>query len=299
LDLRIDDGAFRPLELGSGEHVYPLANGLGSGEHEVELVKRVEHNHGQGVLQVRGVRVSLGAQLLPVLRSPRRLEFIGDSITCGYGNELSTSDPSNNHYTTRNSNARLSYAALAAKALDAEAVLVAASGRGVSRNWSGDPGMLIGEFHRRIFPDGVAGPWWDPARYQPHAVVLNAGTNDFSPGGVERAVFRNSYLALLEHVRQVYPQSKILVLLGPMLNDQFPPGESALTAIREDLARVLDERRRAGEKELEFLELPTQQSPFGEDWHPSLLTHRLMAQQVAAELGRWLAWPVTAAFDPK
>jgi lysophospholipase L1-like esterase len=289
-DVIIDDGPAQLLAVSPDTEVYPLANDLSPGVHTLELVKRTESNWGAGEAQLLGFRLRAGGQLLAVSGRPRRLEFVGDSITCGYGNELAVDDPSEFHFTTRNENARLAYGPRVATQLGAEYVLVAASGRGVSRNWQGGAGRHIEAFHALALPDGDAPALWDPARYQPHATIVNAGTNDFSPGGVDRVAFRAAYVSLLEHLRQVYPNTLLLVVLGPMLSDAFPPGESALTHMREDLDAVIQERQRAGETRLAFLELAGQSAPFGEDFHPAAHTHAAMAAAVSAELRRLLGW---------
>src|SRR5690606_13457961 len=151
-------------------------------------------------------------------------EFIGDSITAGYGNELSVDDPTDHGYTTRNSNARRAYGAIAARRLNAEYVAVAASGRGVSRNYADEPGTLVPELHERTLPD-EASPLWDHSRYQPHVSVLNLGTNDYSTPGVDRELFRERYQQFLTVLRQRYPLTTLIVTVGPMLNDDYPPGE--------------------------------------------------------------------------
>ena len=111
------------------------------------------------------------------------LLFVGDSITCGYGNEISTMKPDAFHYTTQGSNANLAWGAVAARQLDAEYVAVAVSGRGVYRNYSGAAGDLLPVIYDKTLPDDATAPAWDIARYTPDVVVVNLGTNDFSPPG--------------------------------------------------------------------------------------------------------------------
>lgn len=289
-DVIIDGQARAPLEVKSGVHVYELARGLGPGPHDVEIVKRIESNHGRGAARFLGLRVQKGAELLPVRARPRRLEFIGDSITCGYGNELAVADPTNYGYTTKNSNAHMAYGAITARQLDAEYVAVAASGRGLSRNYAGGPGTLLPELHTLTLPDDPAAPLWDHARYQPDATIINLGTNDYSTPGVDRTRFRERYLQFLVDLRQRYPRTTLVVALGPMLNDDYPPEVRAWTTIRSDVAEVLAERKKAGEARLFYIEFEPQSAPFGEDWHPSRATHQRMADALTAELRRWMHW---------
>ena len=289
-DVSIDGGAPTLLQVRPGVHVYQLARQLGPGPHEVEIFKRVESNHGRGVARFLGLRVRQGTTLLPVRARPRRLEFIGDSITCGYGNEVAVDDPTNHGYTTKNSNARMAYGAITARRLDAEYVAVAASGRGLSRNYAGEPGTLLPELHELTLPDDPAAPLWNHARYQPDATIINLGTNDYSTPGLDRARFRQRYTQFLIDLRQRYPNTTLVVALGPMLNDDFPPEVRAWSTIRSDVAEVLAERKRAGESRLFYVEFEPQSAPFGEDWHPTTATHQRMADALSAELRRLMNW---------
>jgi lysophospholipase L1-like esterase len=288
-DVSIDSAAPTLLEVNPRQRLYPLARDLPQGEHQVELVKRVESNHGTGKARFLGFRLRQGKRLLEVPSRPRRLEFIGDSITAGYGNELSTHDPSNDSYTTRNSNAHKAYGAIVAQRLNAEYVAIAASGRGVSRNYAGAPGKLVPELHRLTLPD-QASPLWDHARYQPDVTVVNLGTNDYSTPGVDRKLFRSRYQQFLSELRQHYPQTAIIVAVGPMLNDEYPPEAMAWTTLRQDVAEVIKQRRRAGDGELHYVEFAPQGPPFGEDWHPTVATHARMADVLTQAVEKLLNW---------
>ena len=77
------DGIVKPkltATVGKNE----LAKGLAPGEHTVELYRRTEASEGES--EIRGFDFGGGTLLAPPPVT-RRLEFIGDSITCGYGNE--------------------------------------------------------------------------------------------------------------------------------------------------------------------------------------------------------------------
>ncbi len=82
--------------------LYCLAANLPAGEHAVQLVKRTEAH--TGVFQVLGVQLEQAAELLPPNKVDRRVEVIGDSISCGYGNEAANQ---NQHYTPDTQNGYL------------------------------------------------------------------------------------------------------------------------------------------------------------------------------------------------
>ena len=288
-DVSIDGAPPTRLEVTPGDQVYALARDLAGAEHTAEIVKRVESNGNSGKGQVLGFRLRAGSKLLPVAAKPLRLEFVGDSITCGYGNEISTTTPDNFHYTTLNSNANLAYGAVVARELDAEYVAVAVSGRGVYRNYADGAGDLMPVVYDKALPDDATAPAWDFSRYTPDAVVVNLGTNDFSPPGPDHDAFKAAYSGLLSKIRSHYPSALLLAVVGPMLNDGFPAGVAAWTTIQADVSSLVADLNAQGDSRVHYLALTPQSSPYGEDWHPTVATHERMAQAVAAELTRLLA----------
>ena len=70
-------------EGGKRQTQYELANDLAAGVHQVRVHRDTEAAAG-GVIVFTGFDVAPG-QLLPPLQRARRIEAIGDSITCGYG----------------------------------------------------------------------------------------------------------------------------------------------------------------------------------------------------------------------
>ena len=90
-----------------------------------------------GGIGIRSVEVeSSSAQpVMPAEKAPLTIEFIGDSITCGYGVESkSPSDP----FTTATENFSKSYAYLAAKSLGADYTTCCYSGYGIVSGYSDD-----------------------------------------------------------------------------------------------------------------------------------------------------------------
>jgi lysophospholipase L1-like esterase len=288
-DVSIDGAAPTRLEMAAGEQVYPLARELSGAEHTAEIVKRVESNGNSGKGQLLGLRLRDGARLLPTLAKPLRVEFVGDSITCGYGNEISTTTPDAFHYTTLNSNANRAYGASVARQLGAEYVAVAVSGRGVYRNYSDGAGAFIPAVYDETLPDDAAAPAWDFARYTPDVVVVNLGTNDFSPPGPDHAAFKAAYASFLAKLRSHYPSAVLLAVVGPMLNDGFPAGVMAWTTIQSDVSGVVGELSAAGDANVHYLALTPQSAPYGEDYHPTIATQEGMADAVVSELRRLLA----------
>jgi hypothetical protein len=84
----------------------------------------------------------------------RRIEIVGDSITCGYGNE--GTDPCN--FSAETENHYLTYGALAARMFGAELSTVAWSGKGVVNNFDNDVFEPLPQIYDRLLAteaDGV------------------------------------------------------------------------------------------------------------------------------------------------
>lgn len=292
-DVSLDGAAPTLLESSPSQELYSLASGLADAEHEVEIFKRVEAapggNVGAGRGQVLGFELR-GSALLPVSMPARRLEFVGDSITCGYGNELSTNDPGSAHYTSRASNGHRAYGALTAALLGAQYSAVAYSGRGISRNYAGSPGALLPDMYSSSVPEDPSASAWEPAQFTPDAVIVNLGANDFSTPGVDRPTFVANYERFLARLRGYYPQAVLVAALGPTLTDSWPPGAQAWTNARADVNTAVTARVRAGDRNVHVLFFEPQSAPFGEDWHPTVSTHERLARELAPKLKTWLGW---------
>lgn len=293
LNVIVDGGEPAVLELTPGTKEYVLASDLAEGEHEILVWKRTEASLGgtpnSGVVQIAGLRMA-GERLLQARGSERRLEFIGDSITCGYGSEISTHTPDDFPFTSVNENNYAAYGAVTARLLGAEYMGVSYSGKGMVRNYAGVAGETIPDFYLDVIPDEPSSPRWAPGASVPDAVVINAGTNDFSTEGVDEEAFTERYATFLETLRGYYPEALLVAAIGPMLSDSHPPGANALTAAQDAIKSAISARNRAGDERIRFLAFAQQTAPYGEDWHPTAATHRRMAEQLAEFLRQELNW---------
>ena len=141
----------------------------------------------------------------------------------------------------------------------------------------------------RTLPDRAT-PLWDFSVFEPEVIVVNLGTNDFSPGGVDREQFLSAYAAFVESLRARSPQATLILAVGPMMSDFWPPNESAWTNIQADVKSLIDARRTAGDDNVHLLVLPTQQAPYGEDWHPTEAEHARMAERTVALIRSLRKW---------
>ena len=225
---------------------------------------------------------------------PFRIEFIGDSITCGYGVEGLCGEET---FSTATENAEKGYAALTARALNADAQLNSYSGFGIVSGYTGDPAVraadiLVPMFYEKTglnsyrLPSGkcLQETEWDFSGFEPQVVVINLGTNDLSwcQNDPERKdFFRREYAKFLKTVRKRRSGARILCVLGVMgtgLNE-------AMTAA------VKDYRMETGDPLIRSLALEEQDQEkdgVGSDFHPSAITQKKLAEKVTTEIQSWL-----------
>jgi lysophospholipase L1-like esterase len=263
------------LETSQGEQTYPVASGLPDGDHEVFLYRRTEASFGDTVFL--GAELNGGTLLPPPVAPTRRIEVIGDSITCGYGNEGASescdfSADTENHYLT--------YGAIAARNVNAELTTIAWSGKGIIFNYGDDKNDPMPAIYDQILP-WTPGSTWNFG-WQPDVVVINLGTNDFSTDGdPSEAEFGGAYSDFLDHLREKYPSAKILCLVPTLL------GGSDLTAAESYIQNVVAAKN---DPNMEAFSMDFTSTGWGCDYHPSLSTHESMGAALTTKLKSLMSW---------
>jgi lysophospholipase L1-like esterase len=293
----IDNKAPIVINTVSGEKTYMIARKLKNTLHSLEIFKRTEAS--QGITTFLGFNCDLGKGLAPPDEILRKMEFIGDSITCGYGNELSVKNPDNFHFTSRNENAYLAFGAITARNLKARYQAVAFSGKGIFRNYEGTELETIPLIYDRIFPDKIDSPIWNSANYIPDVVVINLGTNDYSSQAVINnltkedfdAVFIQNYSKFIKKIRKNYgTETKIICCVGPMMNDFWPENTVSWTRIKKSVSGIVDNFNKSGDANVYYFCFDMQTSPYGEDWHPTVSTHKQMAVKLTTFIKQLTGW---------
>lgn len=269
------------LTLEGGEKSYAVATGLAAGSHTIELVKRTEASFG--ATQILGLVIDDDARLLPAPARPRRIEVIGDSISCGFGNEAPNKEAK---FTAATENAWLAYGAVAARALDADYVCIAWSGK---KLW---PDNTIVSLYDRVAPNASGSAKWNFSAWIPEVVVINLGTNDFNAkANPEEAGWVAAYVKFIGEIRARYPQAAIYCAVGPMLSN-WPGDRKPRTTILGYLEKVVAEANAAGGPAVRLIDFGVQMQHhgIGAQWHPSVKTHAIMADKLVAAIRADLGW---------
>jgi lysophospholipase L1-like esterase len=277
------DGVVQPrINAVSGEKLYSLASGLPNSEHTFEVYRRTEASFNSTIVMDFDLEMpdaGVAELLAPPNPPPHRIELIGDSISCGYGNEgtnpCSFSADTENHY--------LSYGAVLARNLNAELSTVAWSGKGVYYNYNGNRVEPMPTLYDRTVPTDKNNPW--NFSWQPELVIINLGTNDYSTStNPTDTQFVTVYQTFLEHIRSVNPAAFILCTIGPMLSG------SGLVSARKNITAAVTARLNAGDSRVKYYEITTPNTNPGCDSHPSMATDAAMAAELATEIKSDLGW---------
>lgn len=192
-----------------------LAENLSAGPHYISVYKRTEAALGSATFKGFDVFGEANAAALPSAPT-KKIEFIGNSITCGYG---ILANSQSDHWSDSTEDASKAYAGIAASLLGAEAHTISVSGRGYYRNSDGTTTETLPDYFDNTLY--AADHNWDFS-WIPDAVVINLGTNDFATGLPDSTTFVNSALSFIKTIRSKYPAAAIVLVDGPMLSDWFP-----------------------------------------------------------------------------
>lgn len=273
IEVLLDGQSTSTLRLKKGSNSVSL--GTWKGTKEVRLVKRTEAFTGTLTFQ------SLSGQISAARRRPHLIQIIGDSITCGFGNEGKTAEEA---FTPKTENAAKTYGMLAATALQADAELIAWSGRTMS------PEFTMPSIYDLIHPQIPNSPKVDFAHVrQPDVVIIHLGTNDFREKNPAKGPWTEAYLGFLTKLRGLYPRATLYCAMGSMMSDTWPAKNKALSTLRGYLKEII---ARAHDPKLHLMEFDQQRQEdgIGSNWHPNLITHKKMSLRMVQAIRRDLKW---------
>lgn len=289
------------------DSVVSVAAALPKGIHQLKVMYVIE-----GLFRTpefHGFVLDKGCKLVeaPAL-SERKIEFIGNSITCGYGVEsIEMTDP----FEDETENHWMTYANIVSDSLKAQHTSISRSGIGVYRNYDG-PKMGSAEnmpwqYEYTLF--NKHDEKWDFAKYQPQLVCINLGTNDLSTNNYDVQLYEKNYRMFLQTVRDKYPKAKIVLITGPMLGEKESSEQRtvldrickdanekgftlASNYVKDKNGKTKLVKKAKGDKEIYRFDFTFQTGDlgYGASWHPSKLQHQKMAGELLPFLRKIMNW---------
>lgn len=251
---------------------------------KVTFVKITESH--QSYIGLKSINTDPDGKICPTPAKEKFIEFIGDSITCGYGVE--DNDPMH-HFTTFTENATRAYAYLLAKKLDMDYTMVSYSGFGIYSGWTDDPTTINGQYILPNYYDKVCFNWntkrfeereWDHSTYNPNLIIINLGTNDASYciDDERKQSYVDYYVNFLDKVHTTHPDAYILMTVGLMT------GGDALWESLDKACNIYKEK--SGNQKVSSFHIAhqTEAEGYGADYHPSIASQVRAADDLFAHI---------------
>ena len=261
--------------------------------HVVRIIKLSES--AMSTCGITGIETD--GEIMPTAPKEKLIEFIGDSITCGYGVDDEDRD---HHFATGTEDVTRAYAYKTVQALNVDYSMVSFSGYGIVSGYT-DTGekidnQLVPDYYEKLgFSFGIyKGAYqpqnviWDFTKRQPDLIVINLGTNDMSyvlDKSDRREEYITGYLAFLKTVRKKNPTAQFLCVLGIM-------GEALCPAVEEVVERYKAE---IGDTKITYMGFTDQlpEDGYAADWHPTEKTHTKVAGKLTEEITRIMGWQIS------
>jgi hypothetical protein len=272
LEIVVDDKPVR-LQTKSKRDTIRVAENLSPGEHTVVICKNTEANIGY--LELVGIRCK--ELVKPAPKPTRKIEFIGNSITCGASSDMSAI-PCGKGVWQDQHNAYLSYGATTARALNAQYHLSAVSGIGLMHSCCGLQIIMPQVFDKVSMRNDTIS--WNFNLYQPDVVTVCLGQND---GIQDATLFVENYITFIKRLRGYYPNATIICLTSPMADGNLG------AFMKKTLTEIVSKMNTAGDKKITSYFFLKQYNK-GCDWHPSIEEHKEIADELTAFIKTTMKW---------
>ncbi len=222
------------------------------------------------------------AKLAPISsQKKKKIEFIGDSITCGAQNDPSQVPCDQGEYFDHH-NAYLAYGPVVSRSLNVDFSLSSVSGIGIYRNWNDehiDEPIMNDVYENLYLNTEHLKP--NPFNYNPDLVSICLGTNDFSDGDHIKArlpfdekKYITNYIKLIKMVYKHNPKARIVLLDSPMV-----AGDKNKTLVKCLKSVVKAFENDKSHKKIALFQFKPM-TAYGCGGHPDIKDNQLMADQL-------------------
>ena len=273
LQVIIDDSISYKIKLTPADNELILAKGLPKGIHKITISKATEAGIGFVIFK----EILVEKLVMPDTKPVRKMEFIGNSITAGLGNDTHILPCSAGDWYEQ-ANTWKAYGPLTARALNAQWHITAISGIGLVKSCCGNE-LTMPELFRQTNLEPT-GPVWDFKKYQPDVLTICLGQND---GIQDSSIYVAAYIRFIINLRQYYPGTEFILLSSPMADNELR------TMLTKYCTAVKMELNRRGDRRIHTFFFDKQYIA-GCDSHPSESEHQEIAQLLTGFIRTTMNW---------
>ncbi|KFF02479.1 SGNH/GDSL hydrolase family protein [Flavobacterium reichenbachii] len=274
--IRIEKGAVQS---------FPIKVTSNKKEHRLEIYKNTEAHSGNILF------VGTTAKLASISsKEKKKIEFIGDSITCGAASDPSEIPCDQGEYMDHH-NSYYAYGPTLSRAIDVDYLVSSVSGIGMYRNWNDenkDEAIMPDVYQNLYLTKDNSKPKYDFA-FQPNIISIAIGTNDFSGGDgkKERLPFNvekyvSNYINFIKMLYEHNPNAQIVITNSPMVG-----GEKAIVfedCLNKVKSAFAEDKSHKAIQIFKFKPM----TPHGCLGHPDVADQKVMADQYAPFLKKLL-----------
>lgn len=277
VSLELDGKYIGRLRIEKGEtKSYPITVPKTGKKHHLAIFKATEAASGDILFS------GTTANLVGIKSEKRKkIEFIGNSITCGAQSDPSQVPCDKGEYMDHH-NAYLAYGPVLSRSLHVDFLLSSYSGIGMYRNWndehSNEP--IMPEVYENLHLNKDTSKPYDFA-FQPDVVSICLGTNDMSEGDhikprlpFNEDKYVSNYINFIKTVYSHSPKTRIVLLNSPMVRGD--KNETLVKCLKKIIQSFEDDKTHKPIALFQFKPMIAH----GCGGHPDVSDQKIMAEQM-------------------
>lgn len=277
VSIELDGNYIGRIKVEKGEtKLYPIPISKDVHEHNLTIYKATEASNGAVLFE------GTNANLTQIQhQKKKKIEFIGNSITCGMGNDTKEIPCGTGEWFDQH-NAYWAYGPILSRSLKVDFLLSSVSGIGMYRNWNDEhiEEAIMPEVYENLYLNKDRTKPYDFS-FQPDIVSICLGTNDLSEGdGTKLRLpfnednFVTNYIDFIKTVYKHSPKTRIVLLNSPMVSGER--NVTFMACLKKVIAAFENDKKH---KKIELFEYQPMQ-PKGCGSHPDIDDHKAMAVQL-------------------
>ncbi|WP_406844269.1 GDSL-type esterase/lipase family protein [Flavobacterium soyae] len=286
VQLVLDGKYIGKIKIEKGEiQSFPIKVSSNKKQHHLEIYKNTEAQSGNILFAGTTAKLTSISS-----KKKKKIEFIGDSITCGAASDPSDIPCDKGEYMDHH-NGYYAYGPRLSRAIGVDYLMSCVSGIGIYRNWNDenkDEAIMPDIYQNLYLTKDQSKPKYDFA-FQPDIISIALGTNDFSGGDgkKERLPFNpekyvSNYISFIKMLYEHNPKVQIVITNSPMVGgERAIVFEDCLNKVKKAFAE--DKQH----KPIQIFKFKPM-TPKGCTGHPDVADHKVLADEYGPFLKKLL-----------